>query len=444
MKIVIAGAGDVGSHLARLLSHEDQDILVIDENGARLNTLDANYNLMTLEGSPTSFRVLREARVGSCDLFIAVTPSETDNIVACSIAKNLGAANTVARISSYDFMEDRNQDLVSNMGVDRLVYPEMLAAQEILTALRRSWVRNWFELHDGQIIVVGVKLRNGAPIVGMKLKEFAKSIRHFHISAIKRHHEIIIPRGDDELLDGDIVYIAALPQYIDELRNLTGKTARHVRRIIIMGGGKITIRFAALAGDEFKIKIIDDDPTVCRELPEKCPNCEIVCGDARDVDVLNEEGISDTDAFLALSPSSEANILTCMTAKELGIKKTVAEVENIQYISQAENLNIGTVINKKLLASSTIFQTLLDSDSSTSKCLALADAEVAELEAHPRSKVVGHPVRDLHLPSGMTIAGLVRNGVGQLVTGNTVIEGGDRVVVFSLSGLLHKVEKLFK
>lgn len=443
MKIVIAGAGDVGTHLAKLLTYEAQDILVVDENPSKLQILDANYNLMTLEGSPTSFKTQREARVNDCDLFIAVTPSETDNIVACSIAKNLGAKTTVARISSYDFMEPRNTDMVLHMGVDRLIYPEYLAAQEIVTALRYAWVRHWFELHNGALIVVGVKLRQGAPIIGMQLKEFAKTNHNFHVCAIRRSSEIIIPGGNDYLLEGDILYIASLREHTGELLELCGKTDRVIKKVLVMGGGKIAIRFVALAGNEFKIKIIDNDADVCRMLPEKAPNCHIIHGDGRDIELLEEEGVEEYDAFVALTGSSEANILTCLTAKELGVKKTVAEVENIQYISQAESLNIGTIINKKLLASSSIFQLLLDADSSTSKCLALADAEVAEIEAKPGSKIARHAVKDLKLPSGMTIAGLVRNGKGMLVNGNTQIEPGDHVVVFTLSGSLHKVEKLF-
>ena len=443
MKIVIAGAGDVGSHLAKLLSHEEQDILVIDEDAERLAFLDSNYNLMTLTGSPTSFRTLREARVGSCDLFIALTPSETDDIVACSIAKNLGADITVARINSYDFMEERNHELVTRMGVDKLIYPEYLAAQEIITAMRRSWVRQWFELHNGEIIVVGVKLTSRSPIAGQKIRDFAFANRNFHVSAIKRAHEIIIPRGDDTLEAGDIAYITSTNKHVDELLALTGKIEHKIRRAMIMGGGKIAIRLASLAGDEFDFKIIDNNPEVCRHLPEKCPNCDIIQGDARDIDLLIDEGIDQYDAFIALTGSSEANILTCLTAKEMGIKKTIAEVENIQYISQAEGLNIGTIINKKLLASSSIFHLLLDADSSTSKCLALSDAEVAELEVHPGAKISGKPVKELKLSHDMTLAGLIRNDKGMLVGGDTIILPGDHVVVFCLSGALHKVEKLF-
>ncbi len=443
MKIVIAGAGDVGSHLAKLLSNEEQDILVIDQDQQKVNVLDANYNLMTLAGNPTDFATLREAGVGNCDLFIGVTPYETDNITACAMAKQLGAKRTVSRIDSYDYMRCENIPLVKNMGVDSLIYPEHVAAEEIISALKRSWVRNWFELHDGEIIVVGVKLRSNAPLAGMQLKEFASKQHNFHVSAIKRGSEIVIPRGDDRMMAGDILYFTTTRDYVNDLIDLCGKQWHKIRRVMIMGGSKIAIRLARMAADDYKIKIIEENLELCRRLPQLCPGVEIVHGDARDVDLLDEEGIDETDAFIALTDSSESNVLTCLTAKEHGVKKTIAEVENLHFISQAETLNIGTIINKKLLASSNIFQLLLDSDSSSPRCLALAEAEVAEIEAREGSKITKAPVKDLRLTRDMTIAGLIRKGKGMLVSGNTLIEPGDHVVVFCLAGSLHKVERLF-
>ena len=443
MRIVIAGAGEVGSHLAKLLSNEEQDITLIDANSERLAVLDANYNLMTYVGEPTSIASLRDAGAGNADLFIAVTPYETNNIVACSIAKNLGARTTVARIDTYEFMAPGNMPLVRHLGVDRVIYPEYLAAEEIVTALKHTWARNWFELHDGRIILAGVKLRQGAPLIGMKLKDFAYGHRHFHVSAIKRNHETIIPRGDDHMEAGDILYFTTTRDHIDELLVITGKNDTKVKRVLIMGGSKIAIRLINIAHDEFKFKIIESDLERCRKLPQKCPDCEIIHGDARDIDLLHDVGVGDMDAVIALTDSSETHIFSCLNAKELGVKKTVANVETIQFISQAENLNIGTVINKKLLASSSIFQLLLDTDSSTSKCLALADAEVAELEAKEGSKITSALVKDLKLPRGLTLAGLIRGDEGMLITGMTQILPGDHVLVFCLSGSLHKIERLF-
>ena len=443
MRIVIAGAGEVGSHLAKLLSDENQDIVLVDRDVTKLINLDENYNIMTMVGSPTSFNSLREAGVENCDLFIAVTPYESTNVISCSMAKSIGAEKTVARIDNYEFMNKENREYFVSMGIDSLIYPEYLAAREIITALRRPWVRHWFELHDGEIVLVGVKLRENAKLVGMQLKELAALQPSFHISAIKRRHQTIIPRGDDRIQEDDILYFTTTRHNVDDLLEICGKKNYNVRKVLIMGGSRIAVRAVDLAGGDFKFKIIDNNIEVCRKLAELCPDCDIVHGDARDIDVLREEGVEDMDAFIALTDSSETNILSCIMAKELGVSKTIAEVENLQLISEAEGLNIGTTINKKLLASSTIFQLLLDADSSTPKCHALTDAEVAEIEVRPGSKVTKGAVKDLSLSREMTIAGLVRDGVGMLVTGNTVIKPGDSVVVFCLAGSLHKVEKLF-
>lgn len=444
MKIVIAGAGEVGSHLARLLAREKQDVMLIDNNAERLAVLDSDNNLMTLKGKTNSFKTLRAAGVHNCDLFIAVTPDESKNVLACSMAKSIGAEKTLARIDNYEFLSDDNRKYFNRLGVNFLIYPEFLAAHEIVTALHRTWVRHWFEIHDGKLIIVGVKLRDKARIAGMRLKEFAMVEHNFHVAAIKRRHETIIPRGDDLLQVNDILYFATTHEHVNELLDLCGKTQQKVKRVVIMGGSRIAVCLAAITGNEFKIKLIENDMVKCRQLPEKCPDFEIIHGDARDFDTLREEGIADTDAFIALSDSSETNILTCLTAKELGVKKTIAEVEDLQFISEAENLNIGTIINKKLIASSSIFQILLDADTGSSKCLALADAEVAEIEVKAKSRVTRGPVRTLDLPYGMTLAGLIRNGESMLVTGNTTLMPGDHAVVFCLGGALHKIERLFK
>ncbi|MDE7474202.1 MAG: Trk system potassium transporter TrkA [Duncaniella sp.] len=444
MRIVIAGSGAVGSHLAKLLSNEEQDITVVDSDAEKLAMLDANYNLLTVKGSPTSFSGLRQAGVEHCDLFIAVTPFETRNIIACAIAKSLGATKTVARIDNYEYKDAANKDFFTHIGADDMIYPEYLAAVEIIEALRHNWVRHWFELHNGELILVGIKLRDNAPLKGMQLKELGMTEHSFHVAAIKRNHETIIPGGFDRLEANDIVYFMTTRDHVDSLVALCGKKQQKIRNVIIMGGSRIAVRLCAMAGDEFNFKIMDMDRERCLELSEKCPDATIINADARDTDALLEAGIAEMDAFIALAESSETNILTCLSAKELGVVKTIAEVENLQFISEAEGLNIGTIINKKLLASSRIFQMLLDRDTSTSKCMALADAEVAEIIAKEGSKITRGAVKDLRLSRDMTIAGLIRDGKGYLVSGNTVIRPGDRVVVFTLNGLIHKVEKIFK
>jgi trk system potassium uptake protein TrkA len=443
MKIVIAGAGEVGTHLAKLLSNEDQDIILIDSDQDSLDHIDSNYNLMTYNGSTSSFEALKEVRVDEADLYIAVTPFETRNITSCGIAKRLGAKKTVARIDNFEFLKEENKVILKQMGVDNMIYPEFLASQEIRTSLEHTWARHWGELHNGQLLLIGVKLRGESALVNKYLKDLPRENRFFHIAAIKRNHETIIPGGNDIILENDIVYFITDKVHLDSVRELCGKKNHHIRKVMIMGGSRIAIRFSLLNSDRFQIKIIDPDMDLCEELAYRLPNCEIVHGDARDIDLLRDNRISQYDAFIALSDSSETNILSCLTAKEFGVKKTVAEVENLQFLSQAENLNIGTAINKKLLASSRIFKLLLDADENNSKTLALADAEVAELVVRPGAKVTKSKVKDLKLPSGMTLAAVVHNNECFLVSGDTLIEAGDSVVVFCLRGSIHKVEKLF-
>ncbi len=443
MKILIAGAGEVGSHLAKLLSHEEQDVTVIDNDPEHLAVLDANYNLLTVHGKPTSFEAIEEAGAAHTDLFIAVTPFETNNITACAIAKSFGAKRTVARIDNYEYMLRQNREFFTRIGVNHLIYPEYLAAQEIVSSLEYSWARNWFEIHNGLINVIGVKIHPGAQIDGMALRNIGREHRFFHVSAIKRRYETIIPRGDDVIRSGDIVYFTTTSEHIDVIREICGKQASEVRKCLIMGGSRIAVRLIAMAGKDYKFKIIEANRERCEWLAERCPHAKIVHGDARDFDLLIEEGIAETDAFIALSESSEANILASVSAKELGVSKTVAEVENIQFIADAENLNVGTIINKKLLASGRIFQTLLEADAESPKFMALADADIAEIEVRPGSKITRAPIKDLTLSRDMTLAGLIRNNEGMLVTGNTRLEPGDHVVVFCLSGAIHKIEKLF-
>lgn len=443
MRIIIAGAGEVGTHLAKMLSNEDQDIILLDNDQEALDLIDSNYNLMTRNGSSSSITALHEIGIHNTDLFIAVTPFETKNITSCAIAKKMGAKKTVARIDNSEFIAPNNKKLLESLGVDYLIYPENLAAREIELALKHTWARYWGELHGGELLIIGVKLRDNSRIVNCKLKDLPVTGHNFHVVAIKRNQETVIPGGNDVILPDDIVYFITTASYIDEVRELCGKVKRTIKNLVIVGGSRICARFALTCQDQYDIKIIDNNRERCEELATLLPECEIIHGDGRDIEVLREASVFKYDAFLALTSSSEINILSCLTAKEFDVPKTIAEVENVQFAGQAEKLNIGKIINKKFLASSRIFQILLDADEHNSKCLAIADAEVADILVKKGAKITKAPVKNLHLPYGMTIGALTRNGACSLVNGDTKIQEGDYVAVFCLSGSLHKIEKWF-
>ena len=445
MKIIIAGAGNVGTHLAKLLSREKQDIILMDDDEEKPTALSSNFDLLTVTASPSSISGLKEVGVKEADLFIAVTPDESRNMTACMLATNLGAKKTVARIDNYEYLLPKNKEFFQKLGVDSLIYPEMLAAKEIVSSMRMSWVRQWWEFCGGALILIGTKMREKAEILNIPLYELGGPNIPYHVVAIKRGTETIIPRGDDVIKLHDIVYFTTTRKYIPYIRKIAGKEDyADVRNVMIMGGSRIAVRTAQYVPDYMQVKIVDNDINRCNRLTELLDDkTMIINGDGRDMDLLIEEGLKNTEAFVALTGNSETNILACLAAKRMGVEKTVAEVENIDYIGMAESLDIGTVINKKMIAASHIYQMMLDADVSNVKCLTFANADVAEFTVPAGAKITKHFIKDLGLPKGTTIGGMIRNGEGVLVTGDTLIQPGDHVVVFCLSMMIKKIEKFF-
>ena len=447
MKIVIAGAGAVGTHLSSLLSTEKHDCVLIDADANRLGSIDSNYDIMAVNASPTSIKTLKEAGVGDADLFVGVTPEESTNITACILAHALGAKKTVARIDNYEYLSQANQPFFKNLGVDSLIYPEVLAAQDIISGLKLSWVRQRWDVHDGALVLLGVKLRETAEILNQPLKDLCGPNDPYHVVAIKRGDETIIPSGLDELRVSDLAYFMTTAEYIPYIRKIVGKEHyEDVQNVIIMGGGKTAVRAALTLPDYMNLKIIERDSDRCEQLNQLLAETDtmVIHGDGRDLSLLQEEGIKHTQAFVALTDNAETNILACLTAKKLGVRKTIAMVENLDYVSMAEGLDIGTIINKKTIAASHIFQMMMRADVRNMRSLMMVDSDVAEFVAAEGSRVTKKPVKDLGLPFGVTIGGLVRGGEGILVSGMTQIQPGDSVMVFCHEHQLGKVEKYFK
>ena len=444
MKIVIAGAGNVGTHLAQLLAGENQDIVLIDESEEKLKRLDSSFDLLTIQESPVSIQGLKEADAGNADLFVAVTPDESRNLISCQLAHYLGAKKTVARIDNHEYLQPRNKDYFTSIGVDSLIYPEILAAKDIVDGMKLSWIRQWWEFAGGALVMMGIKLRDNAQILDKPLAELGKELP-YHIVAILREGVTIIPSGSDTMQAGDLVYFMTMKKHIPHIRKIAGKEELpDVRDVIIMGGSRIAVRTAQLIPDYMNLKIIESDLARCNRLTELCDDkVMIINGDGRDPSLLMSEGIQHTEAFVALSDNSETNILACLAAKRFGVTKTIAEVENIDYINMAEKLDIGTVINKKKIATSHIYQMMLDADVTNVKCLTFANADVAEFNVMDGARITRNPVKDISLPRGVTIGGLIRDKEAILVTGNTQIQPGDHVVVFCLEGMIKSIEKFF-
>lgn len=443
MKIVIAGAGDVGTHLAKMLSKENHTIIVLDEQAEKIRALETNYDILSVTGSPLSLEDLREAQVMSADLFIAVTPQDSTNITACLLATNLGAKTTLARTDKQEYLLPKNSEFFKNIGVDSLIFPEMLAAKEIIDALKKGWVRQYIELSDGALTVLAAKIHKNSPICDLALKDAFKGNEKVRTVVIRRGDNTLVPSGNDKILDEDIVYFITTKDGIDEVRQKSGKDNINIDNVMFMGASRICIKTIEGLPSNMSCKVIEKDIDKANRLLSLTDRALVISGDGRDIALLKEEEISSYDAFVALTGNSETNILACLMAKSYGIKRTIAEVENFDYIAMAEDLDIGAIINKKIITASHIYQMILGGNSKVN-CLTFADVEVVELTAGEKSAICKAPLMDLRLPSNMTIGGVVRNGKGIVAVGSTHIQPGDNVIVFCGIENIDKIKKLFK
>ncbi len=446
MKIIIAGAYAIGTYLAKLLTRNNYNIVLMDSDAENLEKLSRDFDLMAMLASPTSIKAQREAGVQDAELFIAVTPDENVNLNACMIAKQLGAKKTVAKVDTYEYSLPQNQEFFKKLGISSIIYPEMLAAKDIIAGLKMSWVRQRWDVHDGALVMLGIKLREGCEILGRPLREISGPDDPFHIVAIKRGAETIIPGGNDQLELNDLTYFMTKKNFIPYIRKIVGKEHYvDVKNVMVMGGGTTAVRAVNTMPEYMNTKIIESSEKRCEELNDLFDSEDVLVinGDGRDLSLLVEEGVRNTQAFVALTSNAETNILACLTAKRMGVRKTVAMVENIDYVSMAESLDIGTIINKKVIAASHIYQMMLDANVHNVKFLMTSNADVAEFVPVQGSKITRKPVKDLGLPKGMTIGGIVRGEEGFLVSGNTMIEPGDSVVVFCHNVDMKKIEKLF-
>lgn len=447
MKIIIAGAYAIGSHLAKLLSRNNQDIVLIDDDEQRLENISSDYDILTMHASPTSLAALKNAGAADANLYIAVTPDENLNMNSCVMAKAIGAKKTVAKVNNYEFVEPEMAKFYEKLGIDSLIYPENLAAYDIVNGLKMSWVRQRWDVHGGALVMLGIKLRETCEILDRPLKELCKPDSPYYIVAIRRDGDTIIPGGNDVLKMYDLVYFMVTKQYIPYVRKIVGKEHyADVKNVMIMGGGDTAVRALKNMPEYMNVKLMEHDVERCDILNDQIDDQRVMVinGDGRDLQLLNEEGIHTTQAFVALTSNAETNILACLTAKRMGVRKTVAAVENLDYVNMAVSLDIGTIINKKAIAASHIYQMMLDAEVNNVRFLMTANADVAEFTAHPESKVTKKRVFELGLPKGATIGGLVRNGEGHLVSGGTQIEAGDIVVVFCYNVRMEKLEKFFR
>ncbi|RLD38849.1 MAG: Trk system potassium transporter TrkA [Bacteroidetes bacterium] len=445
MNIIIAGDGEVGSHLAKLLADENHNITVVDPHSKMLEMIGSHTDVLTIEGDSTSIEILEEAEVNKADLLIAVLHNENINLVTCILGKKLGAKKTIARISNNENLEEKNTSLFKDLGVDQMVFPERIAADEIVTLLKQTAATEIFDFSDGKLQLFLIKLEKYAYVVNKTLNQIAQEYPklNFRAVSIHRNGKTIIPNGDTYFRENDLAYVITKPEGIEMLLQLGGKQPFKIKDIMIIGGGRVGKKAALSLENDMHIKLMEKDPIRAEQLTSVLNNTLIINGDTRDINNLEDEGIRDMDAVIALTNSSETNILTCLHARKLGVKRTIALIENIEYIDIAQNIGIDTIINKKLITASYINRHTMRANVTNVKCLSGINADAIELIAMHNSTVTKKPIRKLKMPEGAIIGGIVRGDESFIAIGDFQIKENDKVVVFSMPYALHKVNKLF-
>lgn len=445
MKIVISGAGEVGRYLAKMLLKENHDLVLIDQDDNLIKEVDSSHDLMTVSGMCTSFASLKEAKVHNCDLYIAVTNSQDTNILSCIFAKKLGAKKTIARVDNMEYLNPINKLTFINLGIDKMVYPEFLAAKEIVGVLKQTGSTEVFEFSGGKLTLFVLKLDEKSPIVNLTLRDAAKlsNNKNYRAVAITRDEQTIIPKGDDVLLQNDLVYMITSPEGIKDLLKTAGKEKLDINNVMFLGGSRIGIKAVKFIENQLKVKIIESDSEKCFRLTELLPNAMVINGDGRNIDLLLEAGLEKCDAFVAVTGDSETNVLTCLLAKRYGVKKTIAEIENLDYFEIASKMGIDTIINKKLTAASTIYTQTMQAEVASIKCLTGTDAEVLEFVTSKEAIVTKNKLKDIDFPEGVIIGGIVRGEKSMIAMGDTQIKANDKVVLFALPAAIHKIAYYF-
>ena len=444
MKIVIAGAGEMGSHLAKMLSGNGHDITIIDSDQKLLAEVGSLADVITVEGDSTTFVVLRKASVRKCDLFIAVNHEENDNVVAAMLAKKLGARKSIARIDNNEYLEPNNKEMFIDMGIDYLFYPEKVAAREVINLLGHTSTTEYVDFSSGKLSLVVFRLEPASPLVGQVLTGFAdETPLSYRTVAITRGGQTIIPREGEQFMEGDMVYVIARQDAVKEVMEFSGQSNIEIKNMMILGGSRIGIRIATELQDEVNIKLVDYNADKAYRLAEMLDKTLIINEDGRNTDTMMEEGLANMDAFVAVTGRSETNILAAMLAKRMGVKKVIAEVENMNYINLAESIGIDTIINKKLVTASNIFRFTMSTDVQAIKCLTGSDAEVLEFIVKPNSPATKARIKDLGLPEDTIIGGIVRGDKVFIAVDNMEINPYDRVVVFAMPGAVGKVGYYF-
>lgn len=445
MKIIIVGAGEVGFHLAKILSQEHHDIVVIDSDEERVGRLNENLDVMAVEGSGISPNLLSQSGAQNADLLVAVSPYDEINMLACQIANKLGTKRTIARVSNPEFNSPDAVIKPEQLGISLTINPEAVTAEEVVRLVKRSTATDVLEFGEGRIQIIGLRLDGNSPLINKKMREIGIDYTElvFRVVAISRGARTIIPSGDDVFKKNDQVFAVCKTEYVKEMLRLAGKGDEEVKNVMILGGGKIGSQVAEALEDEINVKIIESSKERSIDLADRLRKALVIQGEGSDIDLLAKEGIMDMDVFIAVSEDEETNIISCLMAKHLGVPKTIALVENTDYVTLAGTIGLDVAVNKKLSAAQIILKFIRKGEILSVATLHGVDAEVIELLAQKGSDVTKKALKDVSFPQGAIVGCVIRENDVLIPVGATKINPNDRVVVFTLPRSIRDLEKFF-
>lgn len=446
MKIIIAGAGDLGSHLAKLLSSESHDIYLLDQNEERLNTISSQIDVFTIAGDAKSVEIMEQKLISSCDLLIAVTSSEETNMLICILGKKLGAKRTIARINDVNIIKENKEHFYNELGIDTLISPTYLASLEIQRLVNQSAFTDDIEFDNGKLTVFGISLSENSSLINKTVRESADLNPNLSFKPLALHRDdlTLIVNGETVLKENDIVYFISLKDSIPNIIKLCGKNNFKIKDVMIIGGSRIGINTAELLENDFRVTLVEKDKVTCQQMANTLKETLIINIDGHDVKMLEEEGLTEIDALISVTADSEMNIMTSLVGKSHGIKKTIARIENFDYINLSQSIGIDTLINKKIIAADNIFKFVRKGNVSLVANLHGTDAEIIEFVVKDGSKITKSPINKLNFPNSSKIAGVIRNGIPIIPFGDFHLKENDKTIVFSLTESIQKIEKFFQ
>ncbi|MFT5833821.1 MAG: trk system potassium uptake protein TrkA [Cognaticolwellia sp.] len=446
MKIIIAGAGDIGFHLAKLLSHEKHAITLIDQKQETLDNANSQLDVFTIKGDSSSLDILQQAGAEECKLFLAVTTSEKNNLMSAILAKKMGAKQTIARVNSDEYLCAEYREMFKDLGIDKLISPQKLAAIEIQRLVKENELTDVFHFENGQISAIGITVDDDSKLVNLSLQEIGKQYEKYslRVVAILRGDHTIIPRGSTTIKRGDHVYILTNHANISYIASILGKARQEIKNIMILGGKKLGYITTKILQDDYNLTVVESCKDTCKFLTERLDNALVIQADPSNVQILKEEGLERMDAVIALMANTESNIIACLMADKLGVNKTIALVDNSDYIHISQNIGVDTLINKKLIAANNIFRYVRKGNVKAIAGLHGVDAEVIEFVIKKNNRITKHPLRDLHFPKQALIGGVIRGDESFVPNGDLQLAKGDKVIVFTKNEAIYRVENFFR